>query len=203
MMWQQLLVVVYTTFCSASTIYPGEHLAQRDRTPYMTLMPRDQPKAATITLAPKTNYDQTPPNAPKIDGTEFSLVTDSDGGGHLYFPKVLQDKLDVARNNHCSDHGSSDCHSAIDQAIQPSKDGLQKRFLVTAGAISLVAGAVIELAKAVVIAVGVLGVIFLGKDALEAVSAAQPSSTVVYVTTANDPSPITVISTATPVDQAA
>ena len=162
----------------------------------MTLMPRDQPSPASITLAPKTEYNQPAPNAPKIEGSEISLVPGNNGDAYLYFPEDLQKKAEAARNDHCADHGSSDCKSAVDKAIQPSEEGLKKRFLVTAGAIALIASAVMELASIVVISLGALGVIHLGEKALEALSSAQASPTKVYATSANDPNPITVTSTA-------
>ena len=170
----------------------------------ITLAARAAPKMPTISLASKTAYASTVTNPPKADGSDVSVVARSDSGVDIYIPPALQTGISDAIKGHCAQRTSDECQKAVQAVLIPAMGSLQKRLLVTAGAVALVVPGLFAFVAAVAVLVAAVEIahLYVAQSDLDQISAAQGASSVVYATASNDASPITVKPTSTAIDTA-
>ena len=186
--------------------YAAPNAAPRHDYALITLAPRDAPSIPTVTLAPSSVYTQTIANPPTLTGSDLSLVPRSQptDGVDVYIAPDLQASISSAIKAHCPKYDSPDCQAAVQKVLAPAQQALQKRLLLTAGAVALIAWGAIALVGVIVSALALYGSshVHIPASDLDQVSSVQGASTIAYVTASNDHSPITIIQTITSVDTA-
>ncbi len=182
------------------TAMPAAAVARRDGIPTLTFGPASNyanvPVCSIHSLNIFQSTDEVQSSAPTIAGSGISLVQRSEatGGVDVFLGPDKQKKIQSIIDASCPNNPSSQCIQDMAQAFDYKEVGIQARQAIVVVISALVLAFAYWIQHKIDGNPQKADHVFIPETDMSQAASAVSSSTLVFVTTAQDPSPITVMS---------